>query len=70
MSSPSLFKRTLLLLRERPRAVTLESICDETGLSMAWLSTLIKDPPPRRPDVNRIEVLYNHLSDTPLFPHE
>lgn len=68
MQQTELLARTVVLLRERPRAVTLQKIVDDTGLTMPWLSSLMKDPIPNRPSVHLVEILYNYLSDAPLFP--
>jgi hypothetical protein len=53
---------TMQLLRDRPRHKTLEDISEATGLPIPWLLSLTGGNPPESPGVDRIVVLYEHLS--------
>ena len=55
-----LHERTLELYTNLPRAATIETISDDTKLPMRWLKNF---PKATRPSVNRVEVLYNYLSE-------
>lgn len=62
-----LLARTLQLLRERPNGVTLESIAKATGLKLTWLAYIqLHNRGEFSASVDRIEVLYEHLTGTKL----
>lgn len=65
MNTPKLRDKVLDLLANRPREQTLKGIAEATGLPEAWLKVFaqgrIQDP-----SVNRVETLYNYLSEKPL----
>lgn len=65
MSTPKLRGKVLDLLANRPREQTLKAIAEATELPEAWLKVFaqgrIYDP-----SVNRVETLYNYLSEKPL----
>jgi hypothetical protein len=61
----ALYKRTLELLAERSRSVTLRAISEETGLPEPWLKLVSRDQI-ADPSVNRVETLYAYLNGKPL----
>ena len=65
MVEPKLRDRALELLANRPRDMTLKHIADTTGLPEAWLKLFARDKI-ADPSVNRVETLYNYLSEKPL----
>ena len=58
---------TISLLRQRPKNLTLKDIGLKINVSVSWLSSLLSDNPPSGAQVDRIEKLYNLLSEKPLF---
>jgi len=59
----TLLKRTIELWYNRPIHIRIATISKKTKLSEAWLKAL---PYRKDPSVNKVEKLYNYLSDTPL----
>lgn len=57
--------RTVELLRNRPRGVTLEAIARETGLTNKWLSMFGLDLI-NNPGANQVVLLYEYLSKRQL----
>lgn len=57
--------RTLSLVRALPREISLTELARDCGLPLAWLTAFargeIDDP-----SVNRIQCLYEHLTDSTL----
>lgn len=64
-----LYDKTVKLLRERPVTKPLRVVAAETGLTESFLNSLIVGSS-KEPSVNKIETLYNYLSDKPLFNNE
>ena len=62
----SLINKTLHLLRNRPRTLTLAQVEKETGISEHWLKRFASEKSISDPSVNTIEKLYNYLSDDEL----
>jgi hypothetical protein len=58
--------KTLHLLKNRPRTLTLAQIEDDTGIGEAWLKRFSSERSIQDPSVNTIETLYNYLSDEKL----
>lgn len=60
-----LLTKVLTMLSDRPRDVSYKDISDKLNLPEPWIKAVatgqIKDP-----SVNRIEMLYEYLSGTPL----
>ena len=63
--TPQLYGRTLELLKERSRSVTLKNISEATGLPEPWLKTFAQEKV-ADPSVNRVEILYAYLNGKPL----
>jgi hypothetical protein len=61
----SLYVRTLQLVRELPRTTTLTEVATETGIPLGWLSAFYRGEI-TAPNVNRIQILYEHLSGAQL----
>ena len=62
----SLLDKTIRLLKHRDRTLTYEKISRETGCSVAFLSNLVSDNPPRHPSVESIQRLYEFLAGREL----
>ncbi len=62
----SLLERTRRLLSARHRKLTLTKINHDTGVGISWLSDL-EAGVSRNPGVITVEILYNYLSEEPLF---
>ena len=60
-----LYLKTLDLLRNRPKPLTLRKIAQDTGLPEGWLLSILSKPN-LNPAVNRVEVLYEYLSGQTL----
>ena len=60
-----LYLRTIQLLRDRPREISLNVIHLGTGLPRDWLVAILRDPH-SSPSVDRIEKLYEYLSGNVL----
>ena len=58
----SLYEKTLDLMKNRPRRMTLKTIAKETDLSMGWLVNMSGSDPPKHPSVNLVEQLYCYLT--------
>ena len=58
----NLLNTTRQLLKNRPRAMTLQKISRETDLKMSWVVSMAGASPPRDPGVNMVERLYSYLS--------
>lgn len=56
-----LYARTLELLKQRPRTLTIQKIAEDTNLPLGWLYSIICHPD-LQPAVNRVECLYEYLS--------
>ena len=59
----SLHEKTLELFTHRPRTMTLEIIEAETKIPLYWLQKFSRFD---SPGVNRVQALYEYLSDAPL----
>lgn len=59
-----LHEKTLALYINRPRHTTIDNIAFDTKLPVRWLKNF---PKATRPSVNRVEVLYNYLSEEELI---
>lgn len=63
----TLLEKTLMLMKRSQRQKTLPEISKDTGLPFYWLRKFasgdISDP-----SVNKVQILYEYLSGTPLFP--
>jgi hypothetical protein len=64
----TLLVRTLDLLRNRPRSVSLSSISQGTGLPREWLISILRRPH-SSPSVDRIQQLYEYLGGNKLEVH-
>ena len=62
-----LHTRTLQLVKNRPRTLTLEQIKTDTGLSLAWLKAFSQGLTPD-PGVNKVELLFIYLMKATLSP--
>jgi hypothetical protein len=70
MASSSLHSTTLHLLKNRPRHITYEQIaescqCMPGGITVGWLQQFITSRI-KNPDVDRVQDLYEYLTDRPL----
>ena len=75
MYCSQLRERTLQLVRNRNRTITLKKIAAETSLSVPWLQRFCVDPmgpngEPHDYGVGKVEELYVYLSGKPLFGEE
>jgi len=61
-----LFEKTIDLLRNRPRHMTLQFLSKETDLKMSWLVKMAGSSPPQDPGVNMVEKLYSYLAGQEL----
>lgn len=61
----ALLERTVHLLRNRPRPLTLQVVSDDTKLHMRWLQLLLSRPKVS-PSVDAIVVLYEYLTNKKL----
>lgn len=61
----TLLDRTRDLLANRPRALTLDKIEEDTGLSTSWLSAISKNRI-ENPSCNSVQKLYEYLTKTQL----
>lgn len=61
-----LLERTLELLRDRPRTITLAIIEENTGLKQTWLQSLSNGGKVKSPNVCSIVKLYEYLSESKL----
>ncbi len=66
----SLYEKTLDLMRNRPRRMTLKIIVKETDLTMGWLVTISGKSPPAHPSVNLVEQLYCYLTGETVLGQE
>lgn len=70
MQSQTLCEKTLTLLENRPKGMTLLQIANDTGLTLYWLQSFLKNAKDSSkdfdPGVNKIVTLYNHLNDKKL----
>lgn len=57
---------TLKLLKERSIQITLEKICNDTGLNLSWLELFSGKTGIKDPSVNKIQTLYEYLSGKPI----
>lgn len=66
-STPStrLRDRTLKLLRDLPRHITLKEVADACDLQHSWLTAFVRGEI-EHPSVNRIECLYEYLTGKKL----
>jgi hypothetical protein len=55
-------EKTLVLLSELPRHITLKEVANATGLSHAWLSDFSMQKL-KHPSIGRVEALYNYLTN-------
>lgn len=66
--SSTLAAKTLYLVLNRPKSLSLRRIADETGLSYAWISNLTYGRvDPNAASVGNVETLYTYLSGEPVF---
>lgn len=61
----TLYDATLKLLKDRSRSVVLKQISRDTGLTHSWL-TLLCSGALENPSVNKIQTLYEYLSNSKL----
>lgn len=61
----ALVERTIQLLRNRPRPVTLQVVADDTKLHIRWLQLLLQRES-LAPSADAIVVLYEYLSGKKL----
>jgi hypothetical protein len=64
-----LYSRTLELLRERPKPLTLAKIASDTGLTETWLWSIASQKTKNNdgsPQVDRVVVLYEYLTHRQL----
>jgi transcriptional regulator with XRE-family HTH domain len=66
MTQSKLQVKTLDLIRNRPRKITLQDIAREAGVTVSWLKQLLKNDGIEHPSVRRIEAIYSYLSSKPL----
>jgi hypothetical protein len=64
-SSTRLRDKTLKLLADLPRNVTLKEVAEACDLNLSWLSAFARGEI-EHPSVNRIECLYEHLTGRKL----
>ena len=62
----SLLSKTIALLKERE----LVDVHVETKIPFYWLRQLRSGSPSQNPSVNRVQFLYEYLSDRKLFNQE
>lgn len=60
-----LMLRTMELLRQRPRTLTVDMIAQDTGLHPGWIARL-SNPAYGSPSVDAVVKLYEYLSGHPL----
>lgn len=65
--SSSLLLETRKLLINRPRTLTFNKINVDTGLTISWLNNFCSSKDDAEYGVNKIQTLYEYLSDKPLL---
>lgn len=63
----NLTAHTVALLRNRARSVTLANVEEKTDLKQSWLSALLYGQI-KEPSADKIQRLYEFLSEKPLLP--
>jgi hypothetical protein len=66
MNDRTLAEATIELLAHRDRTITLAKISSECDVTVAWLSTLLSETPPREPGADKIQRLYEFLTGKKL----
>lgn len=66
MQEGKLRLKTLKLLQERPRTLTLSTISNDTGLTMPWLNFFLSKGKECDAGSNKIVKLYEYLSGKTL----
>lgn len=65
MSNKTLKAHTLELVLNRPRTITYDKICADTGLKKNWLERFAQGQIPS-PGVEKVEALFNYLNHCSL----